>query len=382
MYLSSSRFLIVVLCVLPILRLSASRWEKLEACKLVTVFYNDGDSFRVKHEGDEYNFRLYFVDTPERGLFYPDRIKEQADYFGISVNRCVRLGEKATTFSRRFLDGKFDVYTRWEKGGGTHVRYTAVIYANGESLIESLVKEGLARIHGFKPSSAWPGGMHAPSYLRKLKALEVKAQNEKLGGWKSSKTSLKKEAEWGANTSPPNVKSGQVDINTASLEELEGLPGIGPVFAQRIIDARPFESAEALIEINGIGAKTIYGIRDLVMVSGELNPKPAFSTAPEEVVPKTADFYLRDPFEWSGREIELSLSGLEVVDEDGPDGFAVFIAKTAFHGEDGGKIKVYLLSKLKDDALAYFEQTDRELILRVRFFNYNNEWIVVYRGNG
>jgi competence ComEA-like helix-hairpin-helix protein len=280
------------------------------------------------------------------------------------------------------LDGKFDVYTRWEKGGGTHVRYTAVIYANGESLIESLVKEGLARIHGFKPSSAWPGGMHAPSYLRKLKALEVKAQNEKLGGWKSSKTSLKKEAEWGANTSPPNVKSGQVDINTASLEELEGLPGIGPVFAQRIIDARPFESAEALIEINGIGAKTIYGIRDLVMVSGELNPKPAFSTAPEEVVPKTADFYLRDPFEWSGREIELSLSGLEVVDEDGPDGFAVFIAKTAFHGEDGGKIKVYLLSKLKDDALAYFEQTDRELILRVRFFNYNNEWIVVYRGNG
>jgi hypothetical protein len=82
MYLSSSRFLIVVLCVLPILRLSASRWEKLEACELVTVFYNDGDSFRVKHEGDEYNFRLYFVDTPERGLFYPDRIKEQADYFG------------------------------------------------------------------------------------------------------------------------------------------------------------------------------------------------------------------------------------------------------------------------------------------------------------
>lgn len=62
---------------------------------------------------------------------------------------------------------------------------------------------------------------------------------------------------------------GRVNINTATAEALaEGLPGVGPVLAQRIIDYRnshgPFQTPMALDEVKGIGPKKLQDLLPLV----------------------------------------------------------------------------------------------------------------------
>jgi competence protein ComEA len=59
-----------------------------------------------------------------------------------------------------------------------------------------------------------------------------------------------------------------ININTATAEELEALPGVGDVTAARIISYReengPFRSVDDLIHVQGISDRTIDGFRDLV----------------------------------------------------------------------------------------------------------------------
>ena len=75
--------------------------------------------------------------------------------------------------------------------------------------------------------------------------------------------------EGNATPLPPSPDN-PVNINTATQAELESLPGIGPVLAQRIIAYResngPFTTIEDIIDVSGIAQSTFDLIKDLITV--------------------------------------------------------------------------------------------------------------------
>lgn len=56
----------------------------------------------------------------------------------------------------------------------------------------------------------------------------------------------------------------RIDLNRASASELEGLPGIGPTLARRIVEARPLRRVEDLLRVHGIGPVRLAKLRSLV----------------------------------------------------------------------------------------------------------------------
>ena len=61
-----------------------------------------------------------------------------------------------------------------------------------------------------------------------------------------------------------------VNLNTANFSELDSLPGIGPVMAERILEFRKkngiFKRAEDLMNVRGIGEKKFLKLRDYIVV--------------------------------------------------------------------------------------------------------------------
>ncbi len=74
----------------------------------------------------------------------------------------------------------------------------------------------------------------------------------------------------GAGSSAAAAGGAPVDLNTADAAALDTLPRVGPALAQRILDWRAtngrFASVDQLLEVSGIGAKTLDGFRELVTV--------------------------------------------------------------------------------------------------------------------
>jgi competence ComEA-like helix-hairpin-helix protein len=246
------------------------KWEVLEGCRIVTNSVMDGDSFRVTHKGRDYIFRLYFVDAPEADASLAERIKDQAAYFGIATTVIPGGGRLSAQFTRERLSGHdVTVVTRWQNamGRGKLARFYCVVLVQGKNLGEELVAHGLARIYGLRAN--WPEGTRATTIINKLKNLELTAREQRRGLWDDKAFPRMADSEPVVVASKGKKGSaGTVDVNEASYDTLQTLPGIGPKIAERIIANRPYHTVDDLLNVSGIGTIKMEQLRPLVRVEG------------------------------------------------------------------------------------------------------------------
>lgn len=131
------------------------------------------------------------------------------------------------------------------------VMHDAILSAGGFS--GDADRERIAR----EMNQAAPIGDHAKIYI---------FTNADRGITMSSATKAAQESE--KQSERPSV--GLINLNTATVQELDGLPGIGPAIAQRIIDWRDenggFEVVDDLKKVKGIGDALFTGVKDQVSV--------------------------------------------------------------------------------------------------------------------
>ena len=78
-------------------------WIEFRDCRYIEHEYNDGDSFRLQCGEQAFVARIYFVDAPESKLRNPDRVQEQSEHFGITIDEVLRGGHQAARVVREAL---------------------------------------------------------------------------------------------------------------------------------------------------------------------------------------------------------------------------------------------------------------------------------------
>ncbi len=356
-------------------------WEVLEDCRLIKAGLNDGDSFLVKHGDEEFVFRLYYVDAPETYDTYMDRVRDQARYFSMPDSDVLASGELAARFTQHFLHGDFTVMTKWEDGrGGDVKRYFGMIRNGDDYLSMELVRHGLARIYGMPTVDRWPSGYEPHAYLSLLKNVERQAQRDRTGIWALAGASHQMaglnrlseavEGEGMATIATPvggqrRRASDMINVNTASAAELQTLDGIGPALAAAIIAARPFETIEALTDIQGISPKKLAAIRSKIILA---TPPPP---------PKTADFYLADLETYQNTDITVVVASVAKSDVSSPESFRTVHLETAFDGKFGGGITAFIPDEFYDAFIQHYSQSGREFTGLL--FRHDGQPVLVYR---
>lgn len=156
-------------------------WEVWENVRLKPGSYADGDSFWVLYRGQEYVIRLYYVDTPETDHRFPQRIQDQADYFRISYDETILLGEKGADFAQKHLARPFTVITKRERVFDSNRIFGAIRTSSGEDFAMALVEGGLARVFG--RAAEIPGYPPPDQFFRQLRSARERARARGLGGW-------------------------------------------------------------------------------------------------------------------------------------------------------------------------------------------------------
>lgn len=167
--------------------IAGEKWRTLKRCTLIANPANDADSFHVRHGKKEYFVRLLFVDAPETDMRFPERVREQAEWFGTTPEVALHYGKVATDYTAACLQKPFTLYTQFvdARGGSREKRIFAMVKTGDRYLCEQLVEQGLVRIYGFRRDL--PDGTSDRRFSQRLEALEKDAKMKKAGLWSGRK---------------------------------------------------------------------------------------------------------------------------------------------------------------------------------------------------
>jgi DNA uptake protein ComE-like DNA-binding protein len=286
--------------LIAVLAFGQVAWGAAELEKLTNVVLvanhpaNDGDSFIVQAGDRQLHLRLYFVDCPETVVSTDadaKRVRDQAGYFGLTnVAAVIEFGRAAQAFTAKALARPFTVYTAYANALGrspTKRFYAFLVTGDGKDLAAELVENGLARAFGTKRST--PDGTSSTDMAERLHKLEAQALMKRVGAWQHSdpdevirQRAVRREEEQQFEelrhlTAKPAASPEQpVDLNTATSQQLQAIPGIGVVLAARIIAGRPYQSVDDLLRVTGISSRLFAKVRPYVVV----RPAPGKSISP------------------------------------------------------------------------------------------------------
>jgi competence protein ComEA len=95
------------------------------------------------------------------------------------------------------------------------------------------------------------------------KATSTKSADHKSTAAKADKADTAKTDT--AKTSGKTAPAGKMDVNTASKDDLEKLPGIGPATSQKIVDGRPYKTKRDLLTKKVVGQAEYDKIKDNII---------------------------------------------------------------------------------------------------------------------
>ena len=253
--------------------------QKFENCSLVEAGWADGDSFAVKlPDGKEIVLRLYYVDCNEVAAATETdqrRVRDQSSYFGIDDHQVtLQFGRRAAEEVNKLLAKPFTVQTAFAAAPGRSAKprtYGFVTLSDGRDLGEVLVGEGLARSYGVRRNT--PGGLNTEAAEAKMDDLELGAAIARRGIWAKTdpqrlvslredrrKEERELQAAFGTSAGQP------IDPNTATVDEIMLLPGVGEVLAERIVEGRPYKSIDDLRRVPGVGEKVFARLKDSLQI--------------------------------------------------------------------------------------------------------------------
>ena len=253
--------------------------QKFEGCRMVDSDWADGDSFPVKlPDGQEIVLRLYYVDCNETSATTETdqrRVRGQSSYFGIDDHQVtLASGRLAAGEVHKLLTEPFTVHTAFAAAPGRSAKprtYGFVTLADGRDLGEVLVGDGLARSFGLRRGT--PDGRTTDAAEAQMDDLELGAAIARRGIWaetdaqrlislREAQRAEERELQEAFGTS----EGEPIDPNTASVDEIMLLPGVGEVLAERIVEGRPYRTVDDLRSVPGIGEKVFARLKDSLQI--------------------------------------------------------------------------------------------------------------------